>query len=63
MSFNEWYERVGKASFEYNGSYTLCDLKEAWNAAIDCAEEIVDDRYDFQEPWLEPGEIRAALKG
>jgi hypothetical protein len=31
--FEEWYEAEGKESFEYNGAFTLDDLKAAWAAA------------------------------
>lgn len=41
MKFDEWYESKGRESFEYGGSYTLCDLRAAWDAAIAEAEEAV----------------------
>ena len=32
-----------------------------WNSAIEEAAKVVDEKYDFMEPWLEPGEIRALV--
>jgi len=61
-SFNEWYEKEGKQTFEWNGSYTLDDLKSAWSAAVSSCESIIADKYDEQEPWLEPGEVTEILK-
>ncbi len=61
ITFDKWYESIGNESFEFNGSYTLDDLRNAWNAAIESAELIVLDKYDEQDPWLEPGEIKQIL--
>ena len=62
MTFDEWYEKEGRESFEYNGSYTLTDLRDAWNAAIESAELVVKENYDESEPWLEPGQLTESLK-
>ena len=58
MTFKEWFK------VEFKQPYKHKDYMEmAWDAAINEAEKIVAERYDEQEPWLDPGEISKITKG
>ena len=59
MGFDEWYAK----RYSGNDEGFKMHLESAWDAAIWQAEKIVAERYDEQEPWLEPGEISKITNG
>lgn len=53
--FDKWYEENG---------YDLQHKEFArlvWNGAIAAARNLVEERYDEMEPWLEPSDVTDAL--
>jgi hypothetical protein len=34
-------------------------LDSEWNAAIEAAAQLVAEKYDVNEPWLEPDDVRS----
>lgn len=59
MKFKDWLKKDEVLIDTYN--YPEEALEMAWDAAIEQAEMIVAEKYDEQEPWLEPGEISKRL--
>ncbi len=57
MKFREWFKPDEHDLYNFPEEA----MKEAWSAAVEQAEIIIADKYDEQEPWLEPGEITAIL--
>ena len=53
--FDEWFEKSGYDLQHKEFARTV------WNAAISAARELVEDRYDCCEPWLEPYEVTDKL--
>ena len=49
--FEEWFKDT-----EQNNSYKSV-AREAWNAAIDHAADMVRKEFDECEPWITPEEI------
>jgi hypothetical protein len=61
MSFKKWLEQEDANIDLYNCPEEAMEM--AWDAALKQAEQVVADRYDEQEPWLEPGEITKVVNG
>jgi len=60
MNFKEWLKKVSRNIDIYN--FPEKAMQMAWDAAIQQAEIIIAEKYDEQEPWLEPGEISEIIK-
>ena len=52
MTFNEWFDSNG-----YDEQHRAI-FNNVWRAAIEEAAKVVEGKYDFMEPWVEPGDIR-----
>jgi hypothetical protein len=60
MNFDEWLksdEGVVRFGMELRKEYVFA-ARIAWDAAIESAAKIVEDRYDECEPWITPDDIR-----
>ncbi len=61
MTFEELLKNVRNNIDIYN--FPEEAMKIAWESAIEQAEIIIAEKYDEQEPWLEPNEISKILIG
>lgn len=56
MDFDEWFgndPRPGSLDPEFDRRIAMA----AWNAAINRATLLVEERFDSMEPWLTPEEM------
>lgn len=51
--FEKWFSDNGYDE-QYKDGFRI-----AWDAAIEEAAKVVDEAYDFMEPWIHPNDIRA----
>lgn len=62
MTFDEAWQYRKKQNCMRADSIDEQHFRHGWNAALRAAEEIVAERYDECEPWLEPGDIGKRLE-